>query len=393
MVNNCIQNVALVSSYNPYSLDIGGLQVHLLLLEKGLKLNGIEVATRYYFFSNLEKVKLIFKCPFGNFMDYRYRTIARIKLTEEFFRRQSLDNFQVINAHDVIAGASCNTNNLVLTLHGYFTREVINYRPLSKEGIAHIEKIGIDIEKRAISKAKRIITVDSRIKKYVISEFSFPEDKIEVIFNAVDIDIFKPVDKIEKDLIRERLGWSKNDFIVFIPRRYVEKNGVIYAAKAANIMKNKDVKFVFAGVGPLKDRIIDLTRGNRNVQILNGISHGKIADYYKACDVVLIPSITSEGIEEATSLSMLEGMSCGKIVICTSIGGMKEVIIHGKNGFLIEQKSEDAIVSIIEEIIKNYDDLDHIRSNARRYIESNHSHIIHARRFLEVYIKVINESS
>ncbi|HEY8543272.1 MAG TPA: glycosyltransferase family 4 protein, partial [Pseudothermotoga sp.] len=109
--------------------------------------------------------------------------------------------------------------------------------------------------------------------------------------------------------------------------------------------------------------------------------------------VVLVPSITSkEGVEEATSLSMLEGMACGKVVICTNVGGMKEVIEHMENGILIEQKNPDAIVEAVEFVRKHYDNLEKLREAARDYVVKNHSYLEHAKKILKIYSKVLNEN-
>jgi glycosyltransferase involved in cell wall biosynthesis len=52
---------------------------------------------------------------------------------------------------------------------------------------------------------------------------------------------------------------------------------------------------------------------------------------YNASDVVIIPSLFSEG----TSLSALEAMACGKSVVASNIGGINDIIINGYNGFLV----------------------------------------------------------
>jgi glycosyltransferase involved in cell wall biosynthesis len=87
---------------------------------------------------------------------------------------------------------------------------------------------------------------------------------------------------------------------------------------------------------------------------------------------------------------MLEGMACGKIVICSNVGGMKEVIKDGKNGFLIEQKSEESIIEKLVYVKDNYDKLEEIRKMAREYVIQNHGYIEHAKKVLEVYEKVLN---
>jgi glycosyltransferase involved in cell wall biosynthesis len=108
--------------------------------------------------------------------------------------------------------------------------------------------------------------------------------------------------------------------------------------------------------------------------------------------VILVPSITSkEGVEEATSLSMLEGMACGKVVICTPVGGMKEVVKHMENGILIEQKNPDAIVDAIVFAKEHYGDLEKIRETAREYVVKHHSYLEHAKKVLEIYLKVLDK--
>ncbi|WDU83962.1 glycosyltransferase [Caloramator sp. Dgby_cultured_2] len=75
------------------------------------------------------------------------------------------------------------------------------------------------------------------------------------------------------------------------------------------------------------------------VKLLGPISHDKVYDFFKVSKIVLIPSIKSNLVEEATSLAALEGMACGKIVIASNIGGLKEIIVNNKNGYLFQQKT------------------------------------------------------
>jgi len=77
--------------------------------------------------------------------------------------------------------------------------------------------------------------------------------------------------------------------------------------------------------------------------VLPGVPNSKIHSYYQASDVVLVPSVTSNGVQEATSLNMLEGIACGKVVVYSNIGGMAEVVKDGINGFLVEEGSVDSI--------------------------------------------------
>ncbi|NPU89508.1 MAG: glycosyltransferase family 4 protein [Fervidobacterium sp.] len=396
--------IAIVSVDNSKLVRIGGKHVHQNLLEKALLKLGHEVGVFYPVpirrLNVVGKLKValwsIASAPFefigSDPIFFAFKSY--IRYYERFFRKMDFSEYDLVHAHDVVSAVDVNFGKIVLTLHGYYAKEVLNYNSFRFKKEKLREKIYsycYEIEKAAIEKADFIIAVDSRIKDYIVSEFSYPSEKIAVIYNAVDTERFSPVSEKEKALIRKELGLPLEKLIVLVPRRYVDKNGVQYAARAFARMKDSDFYFVFAGEGPLKGLIEETLKGKQNVKVMGGIPNTEVHRYYQASDVILVPSITSkEGVEEATSLTMLEGMACGKIVICSNVGGMKEVIKDGKNGFLIEQKSEEAIIEKLVYVKDNYDKLEEIRKMAREYVIQNHGYIEHAKKVLEVYEKVLD---
>ena len=118
-------------------------------------------------------------------------------------------------------------------------------------------------------------------------------------------------------------------------------------------------------------------------------SHNDIVSYYKAADCVLIPSVTSSGVQEATSIALLlEGMSCGKAVICTNVGGLKEVVTE-RTGIIVGEKDPAAISQAIGYIMKNRIQTEEMGTRAREYALENHSYQMHARLVTEVYRRVL----
>lgn len=387
--------IAMLSTDNSKVIVFGGKHVHQNLLERGLKKLGYDVTTFYPPVETrrwIRILKTVFSNPCSVFSLHAYYK-QNIEKKLRYFSSLKLDDFNIVHCHDVISLYNIYHLSNVLTLHGYLAREVINYLPItaSEENKQRVFDFFMQIEKQAVKKARHIITVDSRLKNYVIQEFGYPEDKITVIYNAVDTDLFSPVTDDVKISLRNELGLPREAFIVLVPRRYVKKNGVDYAARAFSKIKSDNYFFVFAGRGPLKSEIQEILKDNKNVLILDAVPNYEIHKYYKAADVILIPSVTSDGVEEATSLSMLEGMACGKVVICTNVGGMKEVIKHMENGLLIEQKNPDAIIGALHYVKNNYDVFSDLRRRAREYVVKNHSYIEHARKITEVYKKVLSE--
>jgi len=305
-------------------------------------------------------------------------------------RPMSKEGFDIIHAHDVLSILAMGSmpQKKILTLHGYFARENIEFVKDIKDRKTVYPYL-FELEREAMRHTDYVIAVDQRLKDYAISEFNFPVDRTAVIHNAVDTDRFSPVSKEKQHELKKNMGFSLNCMVILVPRRLVEKNGVIYAVHAMRHLKNDNAKMIVAGDGPERDRINREAKEDHRIHFTGTIPHNQIDQYYKMSDVILIPSITSHGIQEASSLAMLEGMSCGKVVICSDIGGMHEIIQNMKNGILTKEKEPMEIAKAIETAIKNKSLMAKIGSNAREYVLKNHSFIAHAKKVVHIYHRVM----
>jgi len=378
--------VALASVDNPYIVKSGGKHVHLFLLERGLQHNGVNVDTYYYVPPKIAFITKILKKFRNKYVQFKFTIDNMIK----FYDKINFNSYEVVNAHDVVSAVGIK-GNIILTLHGYFARETINYGDYNEKEKMDIFDYAMEIEKIALERAKAIITVDSRLKEYVVNSFSIPEDKVFVIYNSIDTETFKPISEEKKKELRIRKGISPDKYIILVPRRYVKKNGVIFAARALKLMDDNDVMMIFIGRGPEKENIINELGNDERAIVLDAVPHEQIVEYYQLADIILVPSITSDDVEEATSLSMLEGMACGKVVICSNIGGMKEVVKNGQTGILVPQKSPEEIAGALKSIKRNQELRAEIGYNARKYVEENHSYISHAKKFIQIYESVIKQ--
>ena len=383
--------VLLTSVDNPYDIKIGGKHIHLLLLERGLKKLDIKVKTSYCSINkgiiSLFKKGLLKLLPMYIRNNYKCN-----KMIEQLtYKTPNLD-YDIIHAHDVLSllAMSSKSQPKILTLHGYLARESIQHNIFkNKEEKMQSFKILLDYEKKGIGYSDHIITVDNRLKKYIISNFKYPEKKISVIYNAVDTTKFEPVSKYDQNKIKNILGYHKEDFIILTPRRLVKKNGVIYAIKAMNNIDNINIKLIIAGNGPEESTILKESIKDPRINMVGSIPHNKIDLYYKAADIILIPSITTHNIQEATSLSMLEGMSCGKVVLGSNIGGIKEIIKNTKTGVLIEEKDSKNISYNIKTLFENTKLRNNISKNSREYILDNHSYLEHSKKILNIYNEIL----
>lgn len=182
--------------------------------------------------------------------------------------------------------------------------------------------------------------------------------KIEIIPMGVNTNQFK-VHKGKKDLKAEYNILSKN-VLLFIGR-LADKKGIIYLIDALPyiISKSPDTVLIICGNGPLRDEckklVMRIGMGDF-VKFTGYISDKEKIDYLSMVDLLIVPSIvTPDGDTEGLPVVILEGLSMGKPIIASNVGGIKDVIKNGINGFLVEQKNALMIAEKVSELISNKD--------------------------------------
>ena len=259
---------------------------------------------------------------------------------------------------------------------------------------------------------KKIPIINNILIKILTNHFSYiigPSDELSdfekirnkktfcYLPNGVDTERFFMISNEQKLNLRKEMSVSKDEIIVFSPRRWAPTKGIIYLVKAIKEIMNqtdKNIKFYFAGndYGDYKEyrqeilNYIDENNLKKYIVFLGNVDYQKIDSYYKISDVVILPSLM-----EAVSLGALEAMSCGKIMIGTKVGGFPQIITSGENGILIESKNEKEITEIILKISENLAGYKNMGGNARKFVEVNYSWNEIARKTMKIYSKFYNE--
>jgi D-inositol-3-phosphate glycosyltransferase len=159
-------------------------------------------------------------------------------------------------------------------------------------------------------------------------------DRIEVLPPGVDHRVFSPGDRAEA---RARLGHSGRRVLLFVGRIQPLK-GLDLAVQALAEIEDA-VLWAVGGPsgadGPAELERVQKLAGDLGVAdrllILPPRPHHELADYYRAADVCLVPSLT-----ESFGLVALEAAACGTPVVAASVGGLRSIVVDGETGFLVE---------------------------------------------------------
>jgi glycosyltransferase involved in cell wall biosynthesis len=245
------------------------------------------------------------------------------------------------------------------------------YMPESETNISCATKY---ITGKVIGYAGRICPVSNALGD-AISKI-FPNAQITRVPNVVNTDIFKP-------------GGQKNDSgklkIIHISSIYPVKNveGILSVVKKISAARNDfELHIVQEIENPAIIKLSeDLGLLNRMVFFYSQMSQRELAQTINSCDFMVMFSHT-----ESFSLVVAEALACGKPVVASNVGGMKEHISE-KTGILVEAGNEEDLEMKFVYMMDHYNN--YSVQEMREYVLENFSYQKVGRQFTELYSEVL----
>jgi glycosyltransferase involved in cell wall biosynthesis len=195
---------------------------------------------------------------------------------------------------------------------------------------------------------------------------------IEIVPNAVDLEIFKPKDKVNAASLfklKEDLGIKSNEKVIITVSRLVKKNGLADLVKAGQYL-DFSFKILIIGTGPEEKKLRELVKKlnlEDKVIFLGHIGHQDLINYYYIADVFVRPSL-SEGLGNA----FLEAMATGLPIIGTPVGGIPDFLIDRKTGLFCQVKNPQSIAQKIKEILEDDNLRKHLAKNGLRLVRERY---------------------
>lgn len=207
---------------------------------------------------------------------------------------------------------------------------------------------------------------------------------MQFIPNGVDASKFS-FNTAKRVEIRKTLGIALDETVAIVTRRLVDKNGVIFLARATEFLKNNKLRFILIGDGPERKTVEEefAKHCGKRAIFLGNKTHDDIVDYYSAADFSILPSLM-----EATSISGLEAMAAGLPLVGTEVGGIPELIHNGINGYLCKPSEPLDLAEKIDLLLTK--DIKTLGNNSRKMVEENFDWKQIASRTMEAYKAVVS---
>ena len=297
-------------------------------------------------------------------------------------------NFDVIHAHDwLVAYAAKTLKNsynipIVATIHA---TEAGRNSGIHDETQRYIN----DTEWMLTYEASEVIVNSNYMKSELQRLFGLPYDKINVIPNGVNMNLYNG---IERDYnFRRRYAMDNEKIILFMGRLVYEK-GIQYLISAMPKILNgyHDAKLVICGKGGMMDELkaqVDALGISQKVYFAGYMKGKDVQKMYKAADIAVFPSTY-----EPFGIVALEAMLSERPIVVSDIGGLNEIVEHRVNGMKTYCGNPNSIADSILELLFDHKLCAEITKKAKNKVrnEYNWSKISQDSHF--VYQKAICQS-
>jgi glycosyltransferase involved in cell wall biosynthesis len=237
------------------------------------------------------------------------------------------EHFDIIHIHGHVSGFCL----LPLNKKAKFIFTAHNPNPWMVESFSQFKQIFRElafrsIELKIIRNVDCVITVGKSLKNEFVNRFKVCPEKVKIIPNGVDTDLFHPnIIGSEDVLTRYHLP---EDYILFVGR-LVEQKGIQFLLKA---IKGTRINVVIVGGGPLFSYLKDLCQRLdivERVHFIGSIPLNDLRKIYSQAKFFVLPSIA-----EGFPLVGLEAIASGLPLVVSKIKGIEDIVIDEYNGIL-----------------------------------------------------------
>jgi glycosyltransferase involved in cell wall biosynthesis len=204
-----------------------------------------------------------------------------------------------------------------------------------------------------LRRADRFLAISTDIASE-LQHHGIQPDAIELVTNSVDTNRFRPVSAGARAALRETLLLPADRIIVTFTGRLVSYKGLPLLLRVWEQVQRVHSRAMLLLVGAggldihnceaeLKRQVQD-SGLQRSVRFTGDVHN--VHEYLQASDIFVFPTE-----KEAFGISLIEAMACGLPVIATPTGGIKDFLVDGQNGLLVEAGNFQQLCLAIDRLL------------------------------------------
>lgn len=232
----------------------------------------------------------------------------------------------------------------------------------------------IIMESVAIKHSDYFIPCSKKLEQHYIDK-GIEKDRIKVIRNVVDTELFKP----------RKINSKNEDFTVTYAGAFEKWQGIDNLILAAKLLETTNIRFKIIGFtkkdSNLKRKIKKLL--NNKVQLIDRISRSELINHLNSSDICIIPRNNNPTTEVAFPTKFAEYIATGKPVIVTRVGEISTFVKKYDCGFVCEPTVQSIAETILEASETPSEVLFEKGINGRRLAENEFDQRVISKQYLE----------
>jgi glycosyltransferase involved in cell wall biosynthesis len=250
----------------------------------------------------------------------------------------------------------------------------------------------INIERYLAKSSTRIIAISEKQRKELSEQFRIcPVEKIEIIPLGFDLRKFSEDVDAKRKKFRDHYLIEDDEIVISIVGRLVPvKNHKLFLLALKNVLNrtHKKIRAFIVGDGEERHAIeemakslqidfVDFAREKRKATLTFTSWLKEVDEVYAGSEIVTLTSLN-----EGTPVSIIEALAAKKPVVTTDVGGISDIMVNQKNGFIVESNAEEAFSNAVFQLVEN----EELRNTMKNFSGANTGE-----RFS--YLRLVNEMS
>lgn len=237
-----------------------------------------------------------------------------------------------------------------------------------RRGLPMLESLKLRVNRSVFERAAALVTWCRWAADSLVHDYGIPASRITVVHPGVDVRLFEPVD---------RRGHSGPVRILMVGGDFTRKGGPDLLAAVKRLGPAVEVDVVTGSdVEPPPDVVCRLHRGLA--------PHAReIVELYRAADIFVLPSRA-----DCFPQAVAEGMASGLPIVATDVGAIKEMIVHGENGYVVPARNVSALATALDALVASPSERRRMGANSRTTALREHDADANNRRIIDIMLEV-----
>ena len=379
---------------------IGGISPHVYYLSRNLAKNGVKVyvvtcdfpgAPQHEVVDGVEVFRVdSYKNPSPDFATWVYLMNVNMQKEAAALVNSLGGKVDIFHAHDwLVANAGIGLKHvfrkpLLTTIHS---------TEIGRRNGIHFdyERMIHETEAWLTYEAWRVVCCSDYMVSHVKWAFGLPTDKLVMIPNGVDAEVYARIEKEDLSSFRSKFALPEEKIVLFVGRLVYEKGVHVLINTVPKVLEKVNAKFIIVGNGYMKEQLSNIVKNMglaHKVHFTGFVDDETLRKLQKCADVSVVPSLF-----EPFGIVALEAMAAKSPVVVSDTGGLSEIVEHEVTGVKVYANNPESLTWGITKVLLDENFAKRIKENAYKKVQEKYNWNKIAQQTKATYETILNEYS